>query len=344
VEPRQLYRSPHLANFLALVVSATAATLAPLHVFLFAYAFLGPLHYLTEMAWLKKKNFFSAEGLLSPAAYVLIACALCLAVSADFYLHRGITATAIALLVVLSLSTRIRDPRILLAVIATGLLARYFLHGFVIFVAAILPTIVHVYFFTLLFMLSGLVRETRRPSKAGEPRTLWNKRAPWVNPLLLLTLPLVLLRAHPRYASPGPYWLNAEAGFADLHGYLVHLLGGNLHPDASILASPAAAAVLRLLAFIYLFHYLNWFTKTELLQWHRVSRRSWTVILALYALSVGCYLWNFTVGFYLVNFLSLLHVFLEFPLNWHTGQFLTTCFAGLWKPSSADNLPVKTVR
>ena len=35
-----------------------------------------------------------------------------------------------------------------------------------------------------------------------------------------------------------------------------------------------AAGVLRFLAFIYLFHYLNWFAKTEELPqlWHKVSR------------------------------------------------------------------------
>ena len=117
-------------------------------------------------------------------------------------------------------------------------------------------------------------------------------------------------------------------GFRSLHGYLVRLLGHNLHPDATILADPAAAGVLRFLAFIYLFHYLNWFAKTELLQWHRVSRRSWAWIVVLYSVSAGCYLWNFRVGFYMVNFLSMLHVFLEFPLNWHTGRFLMARLLG----------------
>ena len=340
MDAKHLYRNPHITNFAALIVSATAATLAPLQVFLFAYAFIGPLHYLTEMAWLQKRHFFSAEGLLSSPVYVVIASALCLAVSVDFYFHRGLTAVSIALLVVLSLSTRVRDPRILIAVIATGLLARYFLHGFVIFIGAILPTLVHVYVFTLLFMISGVVRDLRR-SDSTPP---WRLLAHWINPVLLLVLPPILLRVHPAYSSPGQYWIHAESGFADLHGYLVHLLGGNLRPDSSILSSVPAAAVLRCLAFIYLFHYLNWFTKTDLLQWHRVSRRSWTVIVLLYALSIGCYLWNFLIGFYVVNFLSLLHVFLEFPLNWQTGQFLTSAFTGLWKPSPARNIPVKLPR
>ena len=327
----RFYQGQHFGNLLALLVSAAAAALAPLQVFLFAYAFIGPLHYLTEMAWLRKKNFYSdtKSGILPSSLYVIAAIALCLAVSLDFYLHRGITAYSIALLVLLSLSTRVRDPRIFLALLATGLLARYFVHGFVLFIGAILPTIVHVYVFTLLFMVSGVVRESQSSQK--NPTKSRPTFLAWLNPVLLLALPVLLLTMHTSYPSPSQYWLTAEAGFADLHGYLVHLLGSNLHPDASILATPAAAAVLRFLAFIYLFHYLNWFTKTELLQWHRVSRRSWSVILTLYAISIGCYLFNFLLGFYIVNFLSLLHVFLEFPLNWHTAQFLTTSLTRLWR-------------
>jgi hypothetical protein len=138
------------------------------------------------------------------------------------------------------------------------------------------------------------------------------------------------------YSTPGSYWIHAEAGFSSLHVYLARLLGHNLHPDATILADSAAAGVLRFLAFIYLFHYLNWFAKTELLEWHKVSRQSWVWIATLYGVSVGCYLWNFAAGFYLVNFLSMLHVFLEFPLNWHTGRFLTDSTARMWNASEQE--------
>lgn len=315
----RLLTDQHRSNFLALLVSAAAAIAAPLQTFLIVYAFIGPLHYLTEIAWLRKKNFYSANGLLASPAYVLIASVLAIAVSADIYFHRGITAYSIGLLVLLSLSTRVRNPWLLLAAVATGLLAHHTFHAFDLFLAAILPTIVHVYVFTLLFMLTGLIREKKRSLLA------------WVNPALLLTLPVLLLTLRRQYASPRPYWIAAERGFVSIHGYLVHLLGSNLHPDATILADPAAAGVLRVLAFIYLFHYLNWFTKTELLQWHHVSARSWTAILFLYAISTGIYIWNFTIGFYIVNFLSLLHVFLEFPLNWHTGEFLTASFGRLFR-------------
>jgi hypothetical protein len=309
-------------------VSAVAASLAPLQVFLFVYAFVGPLHYLTEIAWLKKKDFYFGSGFVSERVYVAVAGVLCVAISLDFYIHRGLTGYAIGILMVLSLGALVKNPYVLISALVAGYVAKFFVHGLVIFVATILPTIVHVYVFTMLFMVSGLVRERKR-SMLG-----------WINPVLLLGLPFLLVIARWSYPAPSSYWLHAEAGFADLHSYLVRLLGHNLHPDASILADPAAAGVLRFFAFIYLFHYLNWFAKTELLQWHRVSRGSWAWIAALYSVSVGCYLWSFMVGFYIVNFLSMLHVFLEFPLNWHTGRFLTTSIARLWNKPEPEQVAV----
>ena len=317
-----------MSNFAALAVSAVAASLAPLQVFIYVYAFVGPLHYLTEIAWLKKKGFYFGGGVVSERVYVAIAAVLCVAVSVDFYIRRGLTGYAIGILIVLSLGALVKNPYVLISALVAGYVAKFFVHGLVMFVAAILPTIAHVYIFTMLFMVSGLVRERKRSALA------------WFNPVLLLGLPVVLLMARWSYPVPGSYWVNAEAGFTALHNYLVRLLGHNLHPDATILADPAAAGVLRFFAFIYLFHYLNWFAKTELLQWHRVSRGSWAWIAALYSVSVGCYLWSFMVGFYIVNFLSMLHVFLEFPLNWHTGRFLTTSIARLWNRPEPEQVAV----
>ncbi len=45
-------------NIGLIIVSLTAAFLLPFQLFLFSYAVLGPLHYLTEIAWLKKHQYF----------------------------------------------------------------------------------------------------------------------------------------------------------------------------------------------------------------------------------------------------------------------------------------------
>src|SRR5438045_6620252 len=45
-----------------MIAALAAAAVAPFHVFLFAYAVLGPLHYLTEISWLHDRNYFTARG------------------------------------------------------------------------------------------------------------------------------------------------------------------------------------------------------------------------------------------------------------------------------------------
>src|SRR5215212_6090207 len=42
-----------------MVVACAAVFVAPFHLFLFAYAILGPLHYLTEISWLHDRDYFA---------------------------------------------------------------------------------------------------------------------------------------------------------------------------------------------------------------------------------------------------------------------------------------------
>ena len=46
-------------NIGLMILSMIAAFILPFETFLFAYAFLGPLHYLTEISWLHDRNYFT---------------------------------------------------------------------------------------------------------------------------------------------------------------------------------------------------------------------------------------------------------------------------------------------
>ncbi len=46
-------------NILAMLLSATLAMFVPFELTLFSYMVLGPGHYLTELSWLKEKQFFT---------------------------------------------------------------------------------------------------------------------------------------------------------------------------------------------------------------------------------------------------------------------------------------------
>ena len=50
-------------NLGLMLVALALAFILPFWLFLFSYAVLGPLHYLTEIGWLNKKQFFTTSKL-----------------------------------------------------------------------------------------------------------------------------------------------------------------------------------------------------------------------------------------------------------------------------------------
>jgi hypothetical protein len=293
------------SDFTALLISGVAAALAPVQVFLLAYIVLGPFHYLTEVEWLRKREFYFQRGVISPRLYGFLAAALALLAAADFFLKRGFGYWIIGLLLLLSLSVWISNKYVLMAIAVAGVVTKVFSPGLVFVIAVGVPTLVHVFFFTWIFMVNGAIRT----QGAGMRR--------WVNPVLMLAVTTILLVLPMHYGAPGRVWLRMEA---DSFGPTLQVMARSLHHtmtlDGGIASDPLVAGMLRIFAFAYMFHYLNWFGKKDLLGWHRISGRTWAVIGILYVISVGLYGWNFRVGFMVANFLSLLHVLMEFPLDW----------------------------
>jgi hypothetical protein len=85
-----------------------------------------------------------------------------------------------------------------------------------------------------------------------------------------------------------------------------------------VFASPVGTIMARVIAYAYTYHYLNWFSKTSVIRWHEVSRARMTVVVLIWLASLAVYSWDYLLGLHLLFFLSMLHVFLEFPLNWRS--------------------------
>ena len=74
-------------NIGLMAISMIAAYVLPFEVFLFAYAFLGPLHYLTEISWLHDRQYF-AKGKYDYIPLLIIGVVLSYAALAnDFDFH-----------------------------------------------------------------------------------------------------------------------------------------------------------------------------------------------------------------------------------------------------------------
>lgn len=285
---------------LALVLFALAAArIAPFQAFLFAFCLLGPLHYLTEIAWLAGRRFFVSSRV---AVGVLIGLGLggsALVAALDLGLRATwipeaavgalVAATTVALAAVAGLGAGAITIATVAAFVANGVafrspLASAWTLGF----GVLLPSLVHVVAFTATFMFQGW-RRTRRPAELA---TL----------VVFLLAPGVLLW---RPAPPG----EIPAAWETTIGFLAPVLEDLGVPGGTV---PG------LLAFGYLHHFLNWFDKTERVGWHRLPRRRLVGIGAAWLVCVAAYAWNPRIGLLVALVPNVLHVVLELPLNWRT--------------------------
>ena len=79
--------------------------------------------------------------------------------------------------------------------------------------------------------------------------------------------------------------------------------------------STIGLAIMRFIAFAYTYHYLNWFSKTSVIQWHKVDKRKMYITLSLWIACCLMFYFNYRIGLAAIYVLSMLHIILEFPLN-----------------------------
>ena len=107
------------------------------------------------------------------------------------------------------------------------------------------------------------------------------------------------------------YALDAVGPFDPLGGLTLDMLGLPLTQETWL-------GFMRLMGFAYTYHYLNWFSKTRIINWHTVSRRRLKLIGAVYLSALALYGYDYHIGFLALMTLSFAHVMLELPLNYRT--------------------------
>jgi len=315
-----------ILNVILIIVSLALAFNLPFELFLFSYAFLGPLHYLTEINWLKEKNYFLKE-----TKWVWLFVAMAFLVSLPLFLNvlsktplgtlpgyktvfqfmkKSIDEIImISLLMAIGLIYFKKTKHLLLfsiiAVAITLLTLNYF-PAMALAMAIFVPTIIHVYLFTLLFMVYG---------------TLNSRSTPGVIAIVLLMLvPFIIMISNVNLTD---YFPLKEKTVSSFNGSNFGTLTVNLsrlftskQDGAFNFMSVLAIKAQIFIAFAYTYHYLNWFSKTSIIGWNKnLSKTKTYTILAIWAVSVALYLYNYKIGFIALLLLSLIHVFLEFPLN-----------------------------
>jgi len=297
-------------NIALMIVASAVAVAAPFHVFLFAYAVLGPLHYLTEVSWLYDRKFFTTRAGSRKAWLFLVGVtAIVMAVgyvSTDLLDRPVAPAVEIGMFLLVfvaaNVALHVRHPVNALAVVGLAVAALFLFSGYSGYgiVAYLLVTIVHVFVFTGFFILSGALK-TR-------------------SPIGYLSFAVFLACAAATLFIATPWWLPGEnvrvvyATFEQLNMLLLHAAGA---PAGSVYAPPGVG-VMRFIAFAYTYHYLNWFSKTSVIRWHEVSRLRAAAIVVAWLAGMALYLYSYRAGFAVFYILSVVHVMLEFPLNHQT--------------------------
>jgi len=319
-------------NIGLLVISMILAYKLPFELFLFAYAVMGPLHYMTEIGWLHKKNYFTTEknefwilivwGVLFFFGYFINQLKTW-EFSAEFM--RGFvgspmepvinflpswTNNFVFLAFLSALAITILKQRLhKIILIVAGVLACFFVvegdwRWYIMAFGVFLPTVIHVCIFTGTFMLFGALKSKSNPGYASVILFV----------LFLATFFFLDLETQPYPASDYIKQTFLESNFQVLSYSIFTVVGdGQFTLDSGL-----GLNIQRFIAFIYTYHYLNWFSKTSIIQWHNVSRK-WMIITGItWVTSVALYTYDYKTGFAALVFLSFLHVFLEFPLNYRS--------------------------
>jgi hypothetical protein len=292
-----------------MIVSAILAFILPFELFLFSYAVLGPLHYLTEIGWLHKKNYY-AKGKYD----FLFLSLLCVLVFYFSYVKPTASNTKIPHIIFYGLLISfifvfIKDNlyRVTLALLLLiGLYVSNVGETYFMWVGVFLPTIIHVFVFTWAFMLFGVLKNKSFSGYLS------------IVVLLICALSFFVIKAPSLQYQISEYVGKSYDLFSLLNKYLIEFFGLSTTTDSTqsiVYESNAGFIVMRFIAFAYTYHYLNWFSKTSVIQWHKVPKRTLVITLFLWLFSVALYLYNYKTGLKALYFLSFLHVFLEFPLN-----------------------------
>jgi hypothetical protein len=290
-------------NIFLMVVSAVLGYQHPFEVFLIAYAVVGPLHFLTEMSWLHDRRYFTT-GRFDWLLLALPAIPIALIDRTDIVPNGPwVTVTMSALFLgaaVMALAKNGGQKPIFFfwsVLLGSTLCFEPHLRLFFIF---LLPSIVHVYFFTGMFIFHGAMKARLASG--------------YLSFLVFIFLGIQFFVFRPPAAptTVDPRVLAEASTFAYL---LVQKLINGFHLEHDW---DTVVAIMRFVTYIYLYHYLNWFSKTRVIGWHRVKVKRLLLIGSAYLLTLATLFIDYTTGMIVVCPLSMAHVFLEYPLDIRT--------------------------
>lgn len=311
VQSADLFKRINHLNSLLIIIAACLAMYKPFELFLFSFLCLGPLHYLTELSWLEKKKFYSIN---KKAAWILVPISLAIMLpditkQTNFFpVISSILIAAVVYAVCITITSSLyKSIGLTCMVSATAYLSGLAAKPIVMIVfVLLLPTLIHVWLFTGLFILTGI---RKKADLSG-----------YLSLSIFILASLTTLVIGPLNAAYIP------AGFVADHYKLSNLNKvlsdwfnmGNILSNEQVFIDKSAYGIMSFIAFSYTYHYLNWFSKTEIIGWHQIPVKRLLVIGGIWLFLLGWYFLFPNSGFWVISILSMLHVIMELPLNVQT--------------------------
>ena len=328
-----------IINVGLMIASVALAILLPFELFLLSYAVLGPLHYATEISWLQKKQYFVTRKIDWMALVIVCSVITILMILVSYWpnfkdsrwvesflnsrsLDKQTFGDELSLwpacLIFLALTsafilTFVKDWFWRINSFAAAIFCVLLFKGtpnYTIFFGILLTTIIHVWLFTGIFMLSGAIKAKNISSYLSFAAFLGCSAS-------------FIFISRENYAiSNKALEIVSNSGFGLALNQAILQMFSITFEKADLLSSSTALKVQSFIAFAYTYHYLNWFSKVEVIKWNKVSKKALMISAVIWGVSLVLYAYDFRVGASFLLFLSLLHVFLEFPLNFHAAAIV----------------------
>lgn len=296
-----------LLNIFLMLLSGVFAFVVPFETFLFVYAFLGPLHYLTEINWLQQRNYFLQDK--SNIYYLIIPILIIgsiVYIPNLFQLKPTIPFLIFFPFIVAifnsSENTKLYKNWKFILFISIGILVSfYFRNHFHTIFSIFLPTLIHVFIFTGIFMLSGFLKTKNKFSLAT------------FIVFIIMSLCMITFNLNSTFFMEDI--ASIYHSFDKLNAAVFSIFNKDVLASQDIYFSSFGIKIMQFISFSYTYHYLNWFSKTSIIQWHKTTKTKIVIIILIWILSALLYLYDYKTGLYWLYLLSLTHVILEFPLD-----------------------------
>lgn len=316
----ELTKKIDVLNIGLVLLSAILAILYPIQTFILSFSILGPLHYLTEINWLHDKKLIPSVNksvwIISSLLisffivfpHILVFILPCLVTNPILIFINEWNNLLLFLSLILAIAFLYSSKKNILIITIITVFIGFIINDIALFsilFGTLTPTLIHVYFFTLLFMWHG--------AKLSKGKTGYY-------PLILAAAFPIFLFLYPIQPESyffEPFWKGIYLDqqlykFPQNFSYII----GKSDFSTFYFYHPLELKLMIFVAFSYLYHYLNWFSKTSIIQWNEsINFKKMIAISSIWGLILVAYFIDFKLGFIISIFFSYLHVIMEFPLN-----------------------------